>query len=96
MKTLHLLSASCFAVLFILGLTSMDVAPKASLKLDVEGNITIMASVRESANPGGYTEIFEDAGAYTDLRNKVDGFYTFKVSCGGTDKWYGFWVGPRG
>ena len=58
-------------------------------------NITIMASVRESANPGGYTEIFEDAGAYTDLRNKVDGFYTFKVSCGGTDKWYGFWVGPR-
>ena len=60
------------------------------------GNITIMASVRESANPGGYTEIFEDAGAYTDLRNKVEGFYTFKVSCGGTDKWYGFWVGPRG
>ena len=59
-------------------------------------NITIMASTRESANPGGYTEIFEDAGAYTDLRNKVDGFYTFKVSCGGTDKWYGFWVGPRG
>lgn len=59
-------------------------------------NITIMASTRESANPGGYVEIFEDAGAYTDLRNKVDGFYTFKVSCGGTDKWYGFWVGPRG
>ena len=60
------------------------------------GNITIMASVRESANPGGYTEIFEDAGDYMDLRNKVDGFYTFKVSCGSTDKWYGFWVGERG
>ena len=59
------------------------------------GNITIMASVRESANPGGYTEIFEDAVASTDLRNKVDGFYTFKVTCGSTEKWYGFWVGPR-
>lgn len=59
------------------------------------GNITIMASVRESANPGGYTEIFEDAGAYTDLRNKVEGFYTFKVTSGSTEKWYGFWVGPR-
>ena len=59
-------------------------------------NITIMASNRESSNPGSYVEIFEDAGAYTDLRNKVNGFYTFKVSCGGTDKWYGFWVGPRG
>lgn len=59
-------------------------------------NITIMASSRESSNPGGYVEIFQDAGAYADLRNKVDGFYTFKVSCGGTDKWYGFWVGPRG
>lgn len=72
MKTLYLLSASCFTVLFILGLTSMDVAPKASLKLDVEGNITIMADelppIRMKKVTGGVFNM----GATSEQQNSAD------------------------
>lgn len=56
-------------------------------------NILITASERFNNEPTTSTQIFEDTGAYTDLHNARAGYYTFKVSCGGTDKWYYFRVG---
>ena len=41
------------------------------------------------------TEIFENSGPDQDMRNKVSGYYVFKITCGSSTKYYGFWVGAR-
>lgn len=56
-------------------------------------NIKISANNRYDSKPSGYTEIFEDAGAYMDLHGARPGWYTFKAACGDSDKWYCFRVG---
>lgn len=58
-------------------------------------SISIRADERFDSKPDWAVEIFEDTGDYEDLRTKKTGYYAFKVTCGGTEKWYCFHVGDN-
>lgn len=56
-------------------------------------NILVGANNRYDQKPSNCVEIFEDVGAYQDLHGARPGWYTFKATCGDSEKWYCFRVG---